>query len=437
MDHEHFDRFVRLLGTPGSRRAALGALFGATVASAAADTIAKRHGKGKRRTSQHRDRGRKTKPKNQPAAPAGTADTLGPLDAEVSAQAAPDCANPGPSKNLQGCNFNGQNLAGIDLSSSNLKNARFNGTNLCGADLSSSTLTNVDFRNTNLTKADLHSSGCGGVQTNAGTTFCQTIMCNGTVRNDDCPGTDPALICCFADECAPRACQTATCNANSRCVYAEQPDNQPGTLCLAQRVCCDGDCCETDEYKCCGDSCIFRPSCCTNGQEGCPDGQKCCGGSCIPETTCCTNNVPGFCPPELSECCGGECIDPATECCGNNDPGCPPGETCVIHETFGPDCCPDARACGPRCRTTPCSELCGVCNEQTGGCTSICEDGTECCLGNCKLPSGAICENDDQCCIQVCQGTPKVCCTEEGLLCSDDFECCGTLVCDDSTCEEP
>ncbi len=185
MDHGSFDRFARILGETGSRRVALSMLMGAGVASTA--TLIE----GKKRRK-----------------------------AKVSAQAA-DCSSLGHGADVSGCSYVGDDLSGLDLSSSrmvatnvngadledadlfssNLRDARFRGANLVGADLSSSNLRNADFRGfpatgpnagpvTDLTDADLHSSsGCGSIQTNGRTIICNTIWCDGTVRNDSCLDT--------------------------------------------------------------------------------------------------------------------------------------------------------------------------------------------------------------------------------------------------------
>lgn len=186
MDHQSFDRLARVLGESGTRRSALAALVGVGAASAVGLTAGKQ--KGKRR----KGRG-------------------------VSAQAV-DCSSLGHGANVSGCNFAGDDLSGLDLSSSrmvgtnfnradledailsasNLRDARFRGANLVGADLSSSNLRDADFRGfpdsgpnagpvTDLTNADLHSSsGCGSIQTNGRTIICNTIWCDGTIRNDNC-----------------------------------------------------------------------------------------------------------------------------------------------------------------------------------------------------------------------------------------------------------
>jgi hypothetical protein len=393
MDHESFDRLVRLLGRAGSRRAALGALLGASSLGVLGEALGKGKGKGRkdRGKSRNKDRG-KTDRKAAPAAPP---------DGAVAVEAT--CGSPGPSSNLSGCNFNGRNLAGVDLSSSNMKNARFNGANLCGADLSSSTLTNVDFRNANLTKADLHSSGCNGIQTNAGTTFCQTIMCNGTVRSDDCPGAAPNTVCCAAANCAARECRTAACS-DSLCAYAMQPDGDPGTLCPAPRECCDGGCCPAGQ-KCCDGDCIPNATCCP---ADCGPNQKCCGSGCIADNVCCTNGTSGTCPPG-QQCC----VDQGTGFPLDDD-----GGTCK-------------QAIGQTCRDTHHPEL--DCCFPDFCCKNANDAGPEC-----KAGSGKACIGNDDCCNDAgffC-GTNGICClpNEGDRFCSDVSPCCPGLVCEDSEC---
>ncbi|MGH8010381.1 MAG: pentapeptide repeat-containing protein, partial [Candidatus Binatia bacterium] len=174
MDHESFDRIARLFGRAGSRRAALGTLFGTGLAGTLGIASAKKKDKDK-------DKKKERKRKKSRGG------------ADVTAQAA-DCLSPGPSSNMNGCDFNNEDFAGIDLSSSSMRGTTFRGTDLMCADLSSSQLKNADFRGfafpgnpTILFGTDLHSSGCAGIQFNSNTLFCGTITCNGSIRNDDCP----------------------------------------------------------------------------------------------------------------------------------------------------------------------------------------------------------------------------------------------------------
>lgn len=217
MDQASFDRLARALGAARTRRTALGAAIGAALAGSLGAADAKkpnRNGNGKRR---------KTGKKNRAAG--------------VSAQAA-TCGSPGPSSNLNGCNFNNEDLSGVDLSSSSMRNTRFRGANLCGADLSSSNLRDADFRGfadpgnaTNLTRADLSSSGCRGTLFNARSIFCQTITCDGSISNRDCPNGDPEGICCADVDCGVGvSCNGGVCN----------PESLPGTPFGAAEVLADG-----------------------------------------------------------------------------------------------------------------------------------------------------------------------------------------------------
>jgi uncharacterized protein YjbI with pentapeptide repeats len=229
MDQQSFDRLARAMGSIGSRRAALGALLGAGLAGTIAGTEAAKKDRNKNRRNGKKGRGK----------------------SQVSAQAA-DCLSPGPSSNMNGCNFEGENfsgqdlssssmvgtifrnaeLVGTDLSSSNMRGANFRGADLECADLSSSVLRNADFRGfapfgrpTNLTGADLHSSGgCGTILTNQFTIICGTIWCDGSVRNDDCPGGPPAGACtpyspgtCGPGEDTCKVPGTLTCNGSQDC----------------------------------------------------------------------------------------------------------------------------------------------------------------------------------------------------------------------------
>ena len=205
MDQSSFDRLARVLGTAGSRRAALGAAVGAAFAGTLG--IAEARKQTRKGSNKQRKNGKKDQ------------------QAGVSAQAA-TCSNPGPSSNLNGCNFNNDDLSGADLSSSSMRETRFRGTNLCGADLSSSNLRDADFRGfatgnaTNLTRANLGSSGCKGTRFNAETIFCRTRTCDGSISDRDCPGGIAEGICCTDADCGIGvSCDGGGCN----------PESLPGT----------------------------------------------------------------------------------------------------------------------------------------------------------------------------------------------------------------
>jgi hypothetical protein len=210
MDRERFDALTRLFAEPASRRAALGALLGAGFSGSLTAAAKPKRGKARRK-------GGRT---------------------GVTAQAT--CSSPGPSSNLNGCNFNNRDFAGIDLSSSAMRGTRFRGADLCGADLSSSQLKGADFRGfdapgraTNLFRADLSSSGCRGTRFNARTLFCNTKTCNGSISNRDCPeGVDPADICCTDAQCGPnRTCDGGICVGGCPNGWTELPNGDCAFRC--------------------------------------------------------------------------------------------------------------------------------------------------------------------------------------------------------------
>ena len=257
MDHGSFDRIARLLGSAGSRRAAIGALLGTGLAGAIAGAEAAKKDRNKKRRNGKKGRG----------------------NAQVSAQAA-DCLSPGHGSNISNCNytngdFSGQDLSSsrmvgtifrnadlveTDLSSSNAKDANFRGADLCGADLSSSQLRNADFRGfnpamggrvTNLTNADLHSSGCAGILTNQFTIFCNTIGCDGEVINPGCSGQcgpPPPTICDEPFTSTSCDCQTAWVGGAPVCAQ---------TLGVCSRPTCSSD------AQCTGGATCIRATCCT------------------------------------------------------------------------------------------------------------------------------------------------------------------------------
>jgi hypothetical protein len=277
MDHESFDRLTRVLGALGSRRAALGALLGAGALGVTEATAA--------RNKRKRGNGRKGK------------------RGGVSAQAV--CAPPGHGLNRNNCDYTGEDFSGQDIASSNYRNtifrdatlietdlssssargAIFTNANLCGADLSSSTLREANFDQANLALADLSSSSCGGAVFTASTFWCNTLDCNGNLRNDDCPGGLPSNLCC------------TPCGAGEECVNNE---------CVA--VCDEGatqtscDCKNAWDNGSAGDPvCVNNIGLC--GQPTCTSDANCTGGAVCTFTTCCPES--GRCAPpcpSLDEC---------------------------------------------------------------------------------------------------------------------------------------
>jgi hypothetical protein len=232
MDHDSFDRLIRVLGSPGTRRSALGTLLGVGIAGTAGIADAKNKGKGKSRNKGKGKSRKKDRNKNRAQAPAAKAPAV---EAEAVV-----CEPPRHSARLVACDYSGDDLTGVDMHSSNLKDAKFIGTNLCGADLHSSTLRNVQFDNANLTRADLHSSACGGADF-TGATFCRTIGCDGDIINPIC------ATCCVSSDCTPlsgglvpRICQGGTCCVASGTPIGAVPGTCSNSVSLPASVCCSG-----------------------------------------------------------------------------------------------------------------------------------------------------------------------------------------------------
>ncbi len=422
MDSHAFDRLARVLGTSGSRRAAIGVLVAASPLAAILETTAKK------RKSRQKDRGKdKNKNKNK-----GKGKNKGKTNAQ-----AEDCWRSGACILKKGANASRCNLAGytappnLDCTRCNISRANLRGANLSGANLTAANLSGACLIDANLTGAIIANN------TNLYyAVLCRTTMPDGSINNSGCGlGTEccaacdathpcPAgqlccsgrcvsCQCCEASECPDQTCKSKACTDN-QCVYTNQGSGTGGTNCADPLQCCNGICC--------------------------PSGQKCCGDQCIDVNRCCVSNVPDACPADTPRCCEGECILPAT-CCTNNVIGCPPGHTCTFDTSFPqpePFCCPDAEVCGERCTFEPC-DACFPCNEALGVCQFKCAATQSCCGPNdeCRQSGGQTCQSADDCCPGSgweCHGT---CCVPEDSLCSNpDFPCCPGFVCVDSFCEE-
>jgi hypothetical protein len=115
------------------------------------------------------------------------------------------------SANMKSATFRNADLRRANLGSGVLEGASLRDANLCGANLRSAIVRRATFRDADLTKADLKSAtGCTTATFTAGTTFCGTRMCDGSIRNDDCPGGPPADLCCA--DCGPgEVCRGDAC----------------------------------------------------------------------------------------------------------------------------------------------------------------------------------------------------------------------------------
>ena len=247
MEHDTFDRLVRVFGAVGSRRAALrlaaaGALLGGA-ATTGERTAAKRRRRGGRKGG---GSDRAVGAEQIPVPPiclltGGTG----------CAQPQGNCANKpiGPGTNLRNCNFINEtgdltetNFAGADLTGAcflaanlfgernfrganvarvcfleaDLSFADFRGANLRGASFCEADLTGADFRGSNVTQAQLD---C------ADRVACTTILPNGR----------PAITCAAGQTCV-REFGDCTCQQDSDC-QSTGPHCRP--FCLSGFCACD------------------------------------------------------------------------------------------------------------------------------------------------------------------------------------------------------
>jgi hypothetical protein len=320
---------------PASRRGTLGALLGAGLFGAGGAEARKKRGA----------RGRKGR---------------------VAAQAV-NCANLASGQDVSGCDYSGQDHSGENLSSAkmiktvfrdatlietnlnsaNMKSATFRGAklqranlgssvlegaslreaDLCGANLRSAVVRHATFRDANLTRADLkRATGCGSATFTPGTTFCGTRMCDGSIRNDDCPGGPAAGSCCTDSDCpAGESCEGGQCQR--RCGENGEPcgARSPG-----------------DTLRCCNGVCP-TPTCLAMGAA--------CGTLAQCESACCTHHA---------------------DCRGSG---------CVCAATFPPDPCASDRDCSARVRGVQC--VCSRCCLVTGAEKSPQQPCSICCSGRC------------------------------------------------------
>jgi uncharacterized protein YjbI with pentapeptide repeats len=317
MDHDAFDRLARLLGSAGSRRGALGALLGAAFAGASGVVAARGNRRGRSRR-----RG-------------------------LSAQAV-NCANLASGRDVSGCDYAGEDhsgenlssakmiktvfrdatLVGTNLHSANMKSATFRGADLIGANLASGVLEGASLRDANLCRADLRSAvvrhatfrdanlalanlknaaGCGSATFTAGTNFCGTKMCDGSIRNDDCPGGPPPNLCCSDAECAvgescfDNQCGVRICEDTAEitdCACLSRAGGDP--VCVDISGICPGRGCSLNDPLSCPDGtfCTFSPCC------DLPPGQGVCNPPCpfLDDCTCVTG--PTDCGPNQFKKCG-------------------------------------------------------------------------------------------------------------------------------------
>jgi hypothetical protein len=331
MDTESFDRLVRLFGTSGTRRAAMGVLIGSALAgislgSEAARNRGKVHRRGRGKGSQSKGGNGKTKRRENRA----RAESV-----PARCFTGTNCA-PGPGKNLAKCNFGGASLIGAKLKGANLGQA-----NLAGADATNANLGGANLGGACLVDADLSGANLAGVNTGQAI-FCRTTMPDSeSINNSGCnSGTTCCPTCIDLGEPCGGDLGGACCGAH---VCTGGPGT-PGICCPQGQNNCDGACVDLlrDPINCtaCGNECptplelglenaviLCGPGFDENGDSGhgcailCTRGFGNCSGDPLADCETRINDDPnncgscGFkCPSDRPFCCGCLCFADHTEC---------------------------------------------------------------------------------------------------------------------------
>ena len=257
MDRDRFDALTRLLGRAGSRRAALGAVLGATVGGSALVTQAKK--------------GKNKKKKNKKKAPQTCFGTLvcefpsDGLDFE-------NCDLSGTQiETCDGCTFRRADLGDTDLSEGSFQGVSFRNANLRGADLEGADVSGASFRDACLAGANFFEANVDGAHF-GGAIFCGTTLTDGSVDDSGCDDTDeccqaPVPVCLKDGECPDGVCCNDACCPGG-CDCAQRVPG-PGDACIDFTGACDFPCandaeCEVDNpgWLCVDDgACEIGPHC--------------------------------------------------------------------------------------------------------------------------------------------------------------------------------
>jgi hypothetical protein len=235
----------------------------------------------------------------------------------------------------------------------------------------------------------------------------------------------------------------SNCNVQAQCCGFWKADAQ----------CVESTCCQPDGVACGDDT-----DCCTGA---CLDfeGGKTCGGiecapldvSCSGDVSCCGELRCSFATQQCVRCeeLDGACESGADCCsdyCDNAETGAPTGicsnPTCGLLREQD---CQSAREC--------CDEFCvpvtregrNVCNDMDCIPNGFgCGDGGNCCSGSCigdvcsdppgcSLSFGDTCTTSPECCEGTCDVNTSECCLLDGLNCTNNIECCGASTCSVAT----
>jgi hypothetical protein len=309
VDREVFDRLSRLVAAAGTRRDIVRLLLGGALAGTAAGIGAV---SARKKRSRGGRRGRVRVQQEQPLCPATCTQNCSgkPLHGGV---------------NLTKCNFNEDDLDGVNLRGANLSKACFGETSLRNADL----------RGTNVGKA---------------------CFCGADLRGADFRGSNVSRA---QLDCANLGCDTIL------------PNGKRAIVCETNETCCDGVCVNTrnDPANCgvCGTACAVCQGCAGGVCEDLPDGLLDCSGDPLVPAQ------PGFCTagPNTGICAGGVCncgpggdyIKEANRCvcnaanstiCGRGGRCCEILEVCLISGGIQTE---------PRCIACDSSEPTNLCCE--------------------------------------------------------------------------
>jgi hypothetical protein len=295
MDRSRFDTLTRLLATPGSRRAALGAILGGALIGSGDVTHAKRHHKLGRGNG--RNQRQKRKQRVQAAAAGGRCCRRA------------GCT-PGPGTHQAKCCYQGDDLEGANFAGANLRRASFAGANLTEAQFRGANLDHACFVDADVTGADFRGAN------RRGAVFCRTRTSNGI----DNAGCDRESACC------PTCVETGStgCNLGGECCGGAVCTGEGDGVCVCESECCSNDDCASGQM-CVSGACFHTchgPTSCAAGSGGCPSPEACrettsgallciersvAGGTCDTDAECtarlgrpaiCVLNEPGGCGPQ-------------------------------------------------------------------------------------------------------------------------------------------
>ena len=223
MDRDRFDTLTRALGADGSRRTALGALFGAALFGAALETEAKKN-------RNKRQRRRRRRRNQEETTCFGTLECAFPSDG----QDFENCDLAGSQiESCDGCTFRRADLSQTDLSEGSFQGVSFRNANLSAANLEDADVSGASFRDACLSGANFFGANTDGADFR-GAIFCGTTLRDGSIDDSGC---DDAPACCQPQ---PAACQKdAECADGCTC---ETRVPGPGSACVSDEGGCDFPC---------------------------------------------------------------------------------------------------------------------------------------------------------------------------------------------------